>query len=604
MNRKFHIHIDEKEIERLFSNMKEGSPFIKIDGSQIQDLGFDCKSLEGYEKPEDFPECCPYHKGMYQKALKWFDKFPLCCPKHELLLKKHWFKKEDYIDRTTKIVNSLSYTEHFISKKINEDDWYKEITDYIEYVFHSFGTPAIGAHLFNIGIEHYIRICQPVNYKFPESKRKRLIEFFEAQANVVKRQNTDFNLLYSIFQKWLKSFPELKYFEQLKNTLLGKIPINLITYEPEFNPYLGLAKAKTRTKTEFVELLVNSTKKLLSSIDTTKLFQDNLISENERYSIELLNEEHKLRQRVLTEEYSKKEAKYLKIIKKWLMNEKLYFEKLKPLLQNIHNMPKTFKMEKRKVFNTEYLKVFIRDKSKLGDAAKFLGTLQSVGKANITENSEVDITVYPAKTYSVDETGLEIDVALDSFLDKGILDPIFNNDKIELSSVGYDSILSHIYNYGQNLEKYKSLYDKFDEEGFRDFFLPHLNTISNSHTATGETFNKIGKADILIQNHEGINVFIAECKLWKGETELLKAISQLLDRYVTWRDEKVAIIVFNKDMKNFTELISKASEKMKEHPLFETYSGKTRETSFKYIFKHPEDERRKINLELIIFNCK
>ena len=604
MNRKFHIHIDEKEMERLFSNMKEGTPFIEIDGSQIQDIGFDCLPLNDFEKPHGFPKCCPYHRGMHQKATKWFDKFPMCCDNHKLLLNKQWFKKADYNDRSTKILYCLSYTEHFISQKINEDNWYKEITDYIEYVFHSFGTPAIGAHLFDIGIEHYIRTCKPVDYELPEYKRKRLLEFFEAQGDVKKRKNTDFNLLYSIFQKWLKSFPELKYFEQLKNKLLGKIPINLIIYEPEFNPYLGLSKAKTRTKTEFIELLVNSTKKLLSSIDTTKLLQDNVISENERYSIELLNEEHKLRQRELTEEYSKKETKYLKIIKKWLKNEKQFFEQLKPLLQKIDKMPKTYKIEKREAFDTEYLKVFIRDKSKLQNVAQFLGTLQSVRKANVTKNNEIDVTVYPAKTYSADETQLEIDVALDSFLDKGILDPIFNNDKIELSNDGYNSILSHIYNYGQNLEKYKNLYDKFDEEGFRDFFLPHLNTISNSHTATGETFNKIGKTDILIQNQEGINVFIAECKLWKGEAELLKAISQLLERYVTWRDEKVAIIVFNKDMQKFTELIEKASEKMKEHPLFESYLGKTRETSFKYIFKHPEDEKRKINLELIIFNCK
>jgi hypothetical protein len=45
-------------------------------------------------------------------------------------------------------------------------------------------------------------------------------------------------------------------------------------------------------------------------------------------------------------------------------------------------------------------------------------------------------------------------------------------------------------------------------------------------------------------------LFIAECKLWKGEFTISDAVDQLLERYVTWHDEKVAIIVFNKDMKN------------------------------------------------------
>ena len=55
---------------------------------------------------------------------------------------------------------------------------------------------------------------------------------------------------------------------------------------------------------------------------------------------------------------------------------------------------------------------------------------------------------------------------------------IFDDKNIELSENGYNNIISHIYNYGQNLEKYKNLCDKFDEEGFRDFFLPHLKILN------------------------------------------------------------------------------------------------------------------------------
>jgi hypothetical protein len=62
--------------------------------------------------------------------------------------------------------------------------------------------------------------------------------------------------------------------------------------------------------------------------------------------------------------------------------------------------------------------------------------------------------------------------------------------------------------------------------------------------ATGETFNFQGKTDILIRVDEK-NVFIAECKFWKGEKVFIGTIDQLLS-YLSWRDTKAAVIVFRK----------------------------------------------------------
>ncbi len=109
--------------------------------------------------------------------------------------------------------------------------------------------------------------------------------------------------------------------------------------------------------------------------------------------------------------------------------------------------------------------------------------------------------------------------------------------------------------------------------------MPHLNSISKSYTATSETFNKIGKADILIQDNEGINIFIAECKIWHGGQELLNAINQLLERYVTWRDEKTALIIFNKDNKDFSKLLMTAKKTIKKHPNFDSVIQETKQTS-------------------------
>jgi len=67
--------------------------------------------------------------------------------------------------------------------------------------------------------------------------------------------------------------------------------------------------------------------------------------------------------------------------------------------------------------------------------------------------------------------------------------------------------------------------------------------------ATGATFNFEGKTDILLRV-DGKNAFIAECKFWTGEKQFLETIDQLLG-YLSWRDTKAAILLFNRNQ-NFS----------------------------------------------------
>lgn len=131
-----------------------------------------------------------------------------------------------------------------------------------------------------------------------------------------------------------------------------------------------------------------------------------------------------------------------------------------------------------------------------------------------------------------------------------------------------------------------------------------MNSISQSHSATGETFNKKGRTDILIQDNKGNNVFIAECKLWKGQSYLHDAINQLLENYISWRDEKTALLVFNKDVSGFSDVIKKGMEAVRSHPNCQNMVEKRKETSFSYIFRQVEDSSKKIKLELVLFNFK
>lgn len=133
----------------------------------------------------------------------------------------------------------------------------------------------------------------------------------------------------------------------------------------------------------------------------------------------------------------------------------------------------------------------------------------------------------------------------------------------------YESILGLVHDWGVVMERHPSTYAGKDEEALRDLFLlllaPHFDY------AGGETFNKNGKTDILIR-HERQNVFVAECKIWRGKEEFKEAIDQLLG-YLTWRDSKTALIVFvrNKDIDNVRRQIEPT---LRSHPCFVGHSSR------------------------------
>lgn len=263
----------------------------------------------------------------------------------------------------------------------------------------------------------------------------------------------------------------------------------------------------------------------------------------------------------------------------------------------------TYILEQRQVYDNYYLKVKLQDNEQLEIVQNLLTHLKSVKKVNITPNKRTDLTLYPAQFYDIGDMQEEVELQLQSFFESKPFDPVFEENVLsDISEKAYNQIIEKVYIFGLNLEKLHSLKLKLDEEGFRDFFLPHLNSISVSRSATGETFNKIGKTDILIQNGNGENIFIAECKIWYGESEFLKAINQLLERYVTWRDEYTALIIFSKN-KNFSDVIISATEAITKHSHFDRLLKKSHESSFSYLFKNSEDESKKVKLELILFNC-
>jgi hypothetical protein len=162
----------------------------------------------------------------------------------------------------------------------------------------------------------------------------------------------------------------------------------------------------------------------------------------------------------------------------------------------------------------------------------------------------------------------------------------------------YQHILKVIDNMTVVMERSPTAFSAMGEEDIRQHYLVQLNGHFEG-AATGETFNYQGKTDILIRV-DGKNVFIAECKFWRGEKQFIETVDQILS-YLSWRDTKAAIILFNRN-KGFSQVLAKINEAMGAHPHRKQGPKKETETRFRYVFGNPSDHSREIILTVIAFD--
>ena len=167
-----------------------------------------------------------------------------------------------------------------------------------------------------------------------------------------------------------------------------------------------------------------------------------------------------------------------------------------------------------------------------------------------------------------------------------------------LDTKEYEYILSVVSNMVMVMERSPNAFKGMKEEDLRQHFLVQLNGHYEGQ-ATGETFNFEGKTDILIRA-DGKNIFIAECKFWKGPEAFRKSIDQLLS-YSTWRDTKTALLVFNRDVEMST-VLKRIPEVVKDHPNYKTSRDYDSETGFRYILSHRNDANREIVLTVLVFD--
>lgn len=170
----------------------------------------------------------------------------------------------------------------------------------------------------------------------------------------------------------------------------------------------------------------------------------------------------------------------------------------------------------------------------------------------------------------------------------------------EISDADYNNIKSVIDLACVSMEKSARTFYKLQEEELRDVILSNLNTHYQG-TATGETFNKRGKTDIYIPFDNKFG-YIGECKIWHGIKKFNEAIEQLFS-YMTWRDTKTSLIIFNKDAKDFKKILETVNEDLISNKLCEN-SVKTKDNEWQCVFKKYEDSEERIKMNIVIYDLR
>ena len=134
-----------------------------------------------------------------------------------------------------------------------------------------------------------------------------------------------------------------------------------------------------------------------------------------------------------------------------------------------------------------------------------------------------------------------------------------------------------------------------DEELIRDTILWALN--ANYIVATGETFRAGGKTDINVSFNDK-SAFIAECKVWHGPNTFSDALNQVYG-YATWRDCRIAILIFNLSNKDFGKLLSTLEQQIKENENFLLASKKS-PSEWECKFKSHTDSSSNITVNVFV----
>jgi hypothetical protein len=330
MERREHIFVES------FSKIRYcDSTFIKVVGTvyRIPEVTTPTRGEQ-----HDFNVCEKCKKSyelVSNSVLERFNKFPNCCSSHSKLAAQKWFNRDDFKGACEMLANKVIYTKQHIINNIDSENWFGEITNYIDYTIASFGEmpKGFGEPLF---LPDYIQIINDALKKdggIEESKKNKLLEHISPveRTKTVEPKNDAFELLIKTYERWLKVFPfELSFFKAMKGDFIKRLPI--LKGKPEYNPYSRVARFELQTEEELIKILSRTTKRLLHKIDTSKIYVKATDPEKAKLELEIILESHKVKQRKLVGEFYIGEREYINTVDEWLSNEGTFFERIRPTI--------------------------------------------------------------------------------------------------------------------------------------------------------------------------------------------------------------------------------------------------------------------------------
>ena len=301
--------------------------------------------------------------------------FPYCCSYHSKLRNVKEFDRALFVNVPVLVAKKIIYTNQHITNNHSSENWYKLITDYIDWTVESFGQMPkdCGEPLYLTDFFFFVTDSLKRNEEMKAETKARLLEFLNKYQTPNESTKTDLNVLLSTYQSWFKIFPfELNsYFGNLKQHFEKQLPI--LNGKAEINIYSGIAKFKMHTKSSLIEALINLTNNLLTQINGVTLYEKGLLTDANKIKLELVINRRKLK---LKQGYKNsspnEEQRYRKILKEWFKDEKIFIDEITPLLKALppqqaetkteQEQPKTFE---ELFYNPEHAEICLRILSEL-----------------------------------------------------------------------------------------------------------------------------------------------------------------------------------------------------------------------------------------------
>ncbi|MDP1746205.1 MAG: hypothetical protein Q8L90_11540 [Bacteroidota bacterium] len=276
--------------------------------------------------------------------------FPNCCPTHSQLVNVKEFKIADFTNVPETVAKKIIYTKQHIINNHNSENWYKKITDYIEYTVESFGKmpTGCGEPLYLSEFFKYIPDLFKGRKDIPTDKKTRILEYLNSYQLPNKKAGTDFNILLNTYESWLKIFPfEISYFSHLKQYFEKQLPIS--NGKMEVNLYSGVAKTKMHTKVSLIEALIGLTNDLITQLNGLILHEKGQLTDPQKIKMELIINSRKMK---LKQGYSNsspnEEQRYRNILQEWFKDEKKFIDEISPVMKELPTPPVETKTDKLK----------------------------------------------------------------------------------------------------------------------------------------------------------------------------------------------------------------------------------------------------------------